>query len=226
MPTVQLRGQESEDPPDCVHRAHAVIVGDVTVEERASVWYNAVLRGDFNPIVVGRGANVQDCAVVHVHGRAAGPRSAPASTVVTTARSTRRRSVKSVSSATARRCSTGRASACGDGGRGRPGDAGDRDPDGTLALGAPREGARAAGRHAGRALVRANPEATRPSPSVTRPRSSPAEVMKPRRIAFLVSRAVTFLDVVGAYDALRRIAAMANRFRPSPTEWIRSTRPR
>jgi len=33
--------------------------------------------------------------------------------------------------------------------------------------------------------------------------------MKPRRIAFLVFPRVTFLDVVGAYDALRRIAAMA-----------------
>ena len=46
----------------------AVLIGDVTVEERASVWYNAVLRADFNPIVVRAGANVQDCAVVHVNG--------------------------------------------------------------------------------------------------------------------------------------------------------------
>src|SRR5687767_5888035 len=47
----------------------AVLIGDVTVEERASVWYNAVLRSDFGPIVVRRGANVQDCAVVHVTPR-------------------------------------------------------------------------------------------------------------------------------------------------------------
>ena len=46
----------------------AVLVGDVTIEERASVWYNAVLRADFQPIIVRRGANVQDCAVVHVNG--------------------------------------------------------------------------------------------------------------------------------------------------------------
>ena len=44
----------------------AVLIGDVTVEENASVWYNAVLRADLSPIVVRRGANVQDCAVVHV----------------------------------------------------------------------------------------------------------------------------------------------------------------
>jgi carbonic anhydrase/acetyltransferase-like protein (isoleucine patch superfamily) len=48
----------------------AVLIGDVTVEERASVWYNAVLRADFNPIVVRAGANVQDCSVVHVTPRA------------------------------------------------------------------------------------------------------------------------------------------------------------
>ena len=43
----------------------AVLVGDVTVEENASVWYNAVVRGDFGPIVIRRGANVQDGSVLH-----------------------------------------------------------------------------------------------------------------------------------------------------------------
>ncbi|HEX9442280.1 MAG TPA: gamma carbonic anhydrase family protein [Roseiflexaceae bacterium] len=44
----------------------AVLVGDVTVEAGASIWFGAVLRGDFGPIVVGAGANVQDNAVIHV----------------------------------------------------------------------------------------------------------------------------------------------------------------
>src|SRR3989475_7916932 len=44
----------------------AVLVGDVTVEEGASIWHGAVLRGDFASIVVGRGSNVQDNVVVHV----------------------------------------------------------------------------------------------------------------------------------------------------------------
>jgi carbonic anhydrase/acetyltransferase-like protein (isoleucine patch superfamily) len=48
----------------------AVLIGEVTVEERASVWYNAVLRADLNPIVVRAGANVQDCSVVHTTPRA------------------------------------------------------------------------------------------------------------------------------------------------------------
>ena len=44
----------------------AVLVGDVTIDEGASVWHGAVLRGDFDSIVVGRDSNVQDNVVVHV----------------------------------------------------------------------------------------------------------------------------------------------------------------
>ena len=43
----------------------AVLVGDVVVEADASVWYGAVLRADFGPIIVRRGANVQDGSVLH-----------------------------------------------------------------------------------------------------------------------------------------------------------------
>jgi carbonic anhydrase/acetyltransferase-like protein (isoleucine patch superfamily) len=43
----------------------ATLVGDVIVEEGASVWYGAVLRADYAPVIVRRNANVQDHAVVH-----------------------------------------------------------------------------------------------------------------------------------------------------------------
>ena len=43
----------------------ACLIGDVTVEAGASVWFNAVLRADFGSIVVGPGANVQDGSVLH-----------------------------------------------------------------------------------------------------------------------------------------------------------------
>jgi len=46
----------------------ATLVGAVTVEADASVWYGAVLRADFGPIVVRAGANVQDGSVVHGGG--------------------------------------------------------------------------------------------------------------------------------------------------------------
>jgi gamma-carbonic anhydrase len=44
----------------------AVVVGDVTLGDGASVWYNAVLRGDINRIVVGAGSNIQDNSVIHL----------------------------------------------------------------------------------------------------------------------------------------------------------------
>jgi carbonic anhydrase/acetyltransferase-like protein (isoleucine patch superfamily) len=70
MPLFSFEGKRPTVHPTAFVAPTAVLVGDVTVEERASVWYNAVLRADFNPIVVRRGANVQDCAVVHVTPRA------------------------------------------------------------------------------------------------------------------------------------------------------------
>ena len=44
----------------------AAVLGDVTIGNYSSVWYNAVLRGDINRIVVGHHTNVQDNAVLHL----------------------------------------------------------------------------------------------------------------------------------------------------------------
>ena len=44
----------------------AVVLGDVKLGDFASVWYNAVLRGDINRIVVGHHSNIQDNAVLHL----------------------------------------------------------------------------------------------------------------------------------------------------------------
>jgi len=43
----------------------AAVIGNVQLDEDASVWYGAVLRGDNEPLVVGRGSNVQDGSVLH-----------------------------------------------------------------------------------------------------------------------------------------------------------------
>jgi len=44
----------------------AVVVGHVTLGDYASVWYNAVLRGDINRIEVGHHSNIQDNCVLHL----------------------------------------------------------------------------------------------------------------------------------------------------------------
>jgi len=43
----------------------AVILGDVTIGEDSSVWFNAVIRGDVAPVTIGKRVNVQDGAVIH-----------------------------------------------------------------------------------------------------------------------------------------------------------------
>ena len=45
---------------------NAVLIGDVEIGDDSSVWFGAVLRGDFGPIRVGPGCSVQDNVVLHV----------------------------------------------------------------------------------------------------------------------------------------------------------------
>ncbi|MFM0514929.1 acetoacetate--CoA ligase [Paraburkholderia sp. RL17-373-BIF-A] len=45
---------------------NATIVGSVTIERDVSVWFNAVIRADSDRILIGRGSNIQDGAVLHV----------------------------------------------------------------------------------------------------------------------------------------------------------------
>lgn len=43
----------------------ATVLGDVTMKSGASVWFGAVVRGDNDPIVIGRDTNIQDGSVLH-----------------------------------------------------------------------------------------------------------------------------------------------------------------
>jgi carbonic anhydrase/acetyltransferase-like protein (isoleucine patch superfamily) len=44
----------------------AQIVGDVRIGEGSSIWFNCVVRGDVNPIRIGRRTNIQDLSMIHV----------------------------------------------------------------------------------------------------------------------------------------------------------------
>ena len=44
---------------------NATLIGNIILENNASVWFNAVLRGDNEPITVGKNSNVQDGSVLH-----------------------------------------------------------------------------------------------------------------------------------------------------------------
>ena len=65
MPLYSFEGKSPTVHPTAFVAPTASVIGDVTVEENASVWYGVVLRGDFGPIAVRAGANVQDGTVVH-----------------------------------------------------------------------------------------------------------------------------------------------------------------
>jgi carbonic anhydrase/acetyltransferase-like protein (isoleucine patch superfamily) len=65
MPLFSFEGKSPSVSPSAWIAPTATLVGDVTVEAEASVWYGAVLRADFGPIIVRRGANVQDGSILH-----------------------------------------------------------------------------------------------------------------------------------------------------------------
>ena len=63
-----LHGFEGKEPrvaDDAFVAPSATLIGDVVLEAESSVWFGAVLRGDFGRIVIGKGSCVQDNAVVH-----------------------------------------------------------------------------------------------------------------------------------------------------------------
>jgi carbonic anhydrase/acetyltransferase-like protein (isoleucine patch superfamily) len=65
MPLFSFEGKQPTVHPDAFIAPTATLVGDVTVEAGASVWYNAVVRADYSPVIIRAGANVQDGSVVH-----------------------------------------------------------------------------------------------------------------------------------------------------------------
>jgi len=52
-------------PATCYVDDSAQIIGDVVLGEHASVWMNAVVRGDVHSIRIGDYSNIQDCSVLH-----------------------------------------------------------------------------------------------------------------------------------------------------------------
>jgi carbonic anhydrase/acetyltransferase-like protein (isoleucine patch superfamily) len=52
-------------PATCYVDVSAQVIGDVVLGENASIWMNAVVRGDVNYIHIGANSNIQDCSVLH-----------------------------------------------------------------------------------------------------------------------------------------------------------------
>lgn len=60
-----VRGFTPKFGKDCFLADGAVVVGDVTMGDNCTVWFNAVVRGDVHSITIGDNTNIQDGAVLH-----------------------------------------------------------------------------------------------------------------------------------------------------------------
>lgn len=60
-----VRGFTPKMGDNCFLAENATIIGDVTMGNDCSIWFNTVLRGDVNTIKIGNLVNIQDGAVVH-----------------------------------------------------------------------------------------------------------------------------------------------------------------
>ena len=66
MPIIKpVNGKSPIIPDDCYIAENAAIVGEVTMGNQCSIWFNAVIRGDVHYIKMGNKVNVQDGAVIH-----------------------------------------------------------------------------------------------------------------------------------------------------------------
>lgn len=66
MPVIKpIKGVSPQIPEDCYIAENATIVGDVSMGNQCSIWFNAVIRGDVHYIKIGNKVNVQDGAIIH-----------------------------------------------------------------------------------------------------------------------------------------------------------------
>ncbi len=65
MPIISFKGKTPKIDPTALVFETATIIGDVEIGAGSSIWPGVVIRGDLQPIRIGRNTNVQDNAVIH-----------------------------------------------------------------------------------------------------------------------------------------------------------------
>ena len=60
-----FEGHTPKIDPNSWTASNAVIIGKVELKKNSNIWFNAVLRGDLEPIIIGENSNVQDGSVIH-----------------------------------------------------------------------------------------------------------------------------------------------------------------
>lgn len=66
MPIIKsVRGIHPKFGSNCYLADNATVVGEVSMGDNCSVWFNAVVRGDVHSITIGNNTNIQDGAIIH-----------------------------------------------------------------------------------------------------------------------------------------------------------------
>ena len=65
MPLYEFKGRSPRVHPTAFVAPTAILIGDVTLHEHASVWFGTVLRADMDRIEIGARSNVQDNSTIH-----------------------------------------------------------------------------------------------------------------------------------------------------------------
>ncbi len=60
-----VRGLSPRFGENCFLADNCTVVGDVTMGDNCTVWFNAVVRGDVHSIIIGNNTNIQDGAIIH-----------------------------------------------------------------------------------------------------------------------------------------------------------------
>lgn len=60
-----VRGYKPQLGSDCFLAPNATVIGEVIMGHRCTVWFNAVIRGDVNKILIGSDTNIQDGVIIH-----------------------------------------------------------------------------------------------------------------------------------------------------------------
>ena len=62
---ISINGKKPQIGKDCFIAPSADLIGDVTIGDGSSIWFQCVLRGDVTPILIGKNTNIQDGTVIH-----------------------------------------------------------------------------------------------------------------------------------------------------------------
>jgi carbonic anhydrase/acetyltransferase-like protein (isoleucine patch superfamily) len=65
MPVYRLGDKHPQIDPSAWIAPNATLIGDVRLAANVSIWWNAVLRGDNDPITIGENTNIQDGSILH-----------------------------------------------------------------------------------------------------------------------------------------------------------------